>query len=161
MAFSGLDFAKALQAGKHPATPPPWVVHMRVIEENPIEIVEEGHIVTNWTPGPQFTMQDGFVQGGLVAAMADGGQGLAIISTHKEFETWVTADLHIRFVRPIRGGSPVRIEHHVISKTKTTALVETTFTLPDGKLANKVAGSWRKIDADKRQLLPSNGATLP
>jgi uncharacterized protein (TIGR00369 family) len=152
MTFSGLDFAKALQAGKPLGAPPPWVTHMRVIEENPIESVEEGRIVTNWTPGPHFTMQDGFVQGGLIGAMADGGQGLAVISTHKEFEVWVTVDLHIRFVRPIMGGTTVRLEHQVISKTKTTALAETTFTLPEGKLAAKVTGSWRKLDGDRRQL---------
>jgi acyl-coenzyme A thioesterase PaaI-like protein len=144
MAFSGLDLANAIKAGRPPLPPPPWVEHMRVHIENPIQSVEAGRIVTAWTPGPHFSLGDGYVQGGLLAAMADGGQWLAIATTQDTIEPWVTLDLHTRFVRRIKAGERVDIEHRVVNRSKTAAIVETTFTLSDGKLAAKVTGGWRK-----------------
>jgi acyl-coenzyme A thioesterase PaaI-like protein len=146
MAFSGLDLANAIKAGKSPFAPAPWIEHMRVIEENPIQIVEPGRIVTHWTPGQQFTVADGYVQGGLLSAMADGGQFMTIVTTLETVEAWVTTDLHTRFVRPIKAGERVEIESRLLSKTKTAAIVETTFTLLDGKLAAKITGGWRRSE---------------
>jgi acyl-coenzyme A thioesterase PaaI-like protein len=146
MAFSGLDLANAIKAGNSPFPPPPWVEHMRVIDENPIQVVEPGRIVTHWTPGKHFTVADGYVQGGLLSAMADGGQFLALVSTLETFEPWVTMDLHTRFVRPIKAGERIEIENRVLNRTKTSAVVESTFTLDGGKLAAKITGGWRKSD---------------
>lgn len=147
MAFSGLDLAKAIKAGASPFPPPPWVEHMRVHIENPIQSAEAGRIVTAWTPGAHFSLGDGYVQGGLLAAMADGGQWLAIATTQETIEPWVTLDLHTRFVRRIKAGERVEIEHRVVNRSKTSAIVETTFTLEGGKLAAKVTGGWRKHEA--------------
>lgn len=147
MAFSGMDFANAIKAGRPPFPPPPWVEHMRVHIENPIQTVEAGRIVTAWTPGAQFSLSDGYVRGGLLPAMADGGQWLAIATTQDAIEPWVTLDLHTRFVRRIKAGERVEIEHRVVNRSKTSAIVETTFTLEGGKLAAKVTGGWRKHEA--------------
>ncbi|WP_395647554.1 PaaI family thioesterase [Terricaulis sp.] len=157
-AFDGLAFVKAIQEKRAPGGgPPPWVAHMRVMEENLIESVEPGRLVTNWTPGPQFTVNDGYVQGGLLSAMADGGQFTTLMSMFTEFEMWVTMDLHARFVRPIKGGSTVRIESVVLNKSKTNAVVESTFTV-DGKLAAKITGGWRKIEQGRTEQLKSPGS---
>jgi hypothetical protein len=59
MALTGLQIAEAIKNGNFVAPLPPWVTHMRVHEENPIEIVEVGRVVSRWTPGPQFTLSDG------------------------------------------------------------------------------------------------------
>ena len=146
MAFSGLEFANAIKERRFPAPLPPWVEHMRVHEENLVETVEVGRIVSVWTPGKHFTVPDGYVQGGLVCALADGGQALAITTTLDAFEPWVTVDLHTRFVRPIKAGERVEIESRVLSRTKTTAIVESTFTIAGGKLAVRVTGGWRKSE---------------
>lgn len=154
MAFSGLDLANAIRARRFPGPLAPWVEHMRVHEENLVEVVEVGRIVTVWTPGKQFTVADGYVQGGLLCALADGGQWLAIATTQEDIEPWVTIDLHTRFVRPIRSGERVEIEHRVLNRAKTSAIVETTLTLPGGKLAAKVTGAWRKSETRKVQASP-------
>lgn len=146
MAFSGLDLANAIKARRFPGPLAPWVEHMHVHEENLMQIVEAGRIVTHWTPGKHFTVQDGYVQGGLIAALADGGQWLCIATTLEAVEPWVTLDLHTRFVRPIKGGERVEIEHRVLNRTKTSAIVDTTFTLANGKLAAKATGGWRKSE---------------
>lgn len=146
MAISGLDLANAIKAGRSPSPPPPWVKHMSVHTENLIQIVEIGRIVTAWTPGPQFSLSDGYVQGGLLSALADGGQWLAIATTQETIEQWVTLDLHTRFIRRIKAGEPVDIEHRGVNRSRTSAIVETTFTLAGGKLAAKVTGGWRKLE---------------
>ncbi len=146
MTISGLDFANAIKERRFPSAPAPWAEHMRVLEENLVEVVESGRIVTAWTPGKQFTVSDGYVQGGLICALADGGQALAITTTLDALEPWVTMDLHTRFVRPIKAGERVEIESRVLSKTRTTAIVESTFMLPGDKLAARVTGGWRKSE---------------
>lgn len=150
MAFSGLELAKAIQSRRFIAPLPPWVEHMRVHEENLIEEVEPGRILSIWTPGIQFTVPDGFVQGGLITAIADGGQALAILTTQEELESWVTLDLHTRFARPIKAGERVQIESKILNKSKSSALVETTFYLAENKLAAKVTGGWRCADGRRK-----------
>lgn len=152
MSFSGLELARAIQSQDFVAQLPPWVEHMNVHEENLVQTVQEGRITSVWTPGKQFSVPDGYVQGGLCSAMADGSQALAILTTQKVIEVWVTQDLHIRFMRPIKVGTSVDIESVVVNKSATTAFVETTFCLPGGKLAAKVTGSWRSADS-RRELV--------
>lgn len=146
MAFSGLDLALAIKERRSPLPLPPWIEHMRVHEENLIQTVERGRITTLWTPGKQFTVPDGYVQGGLIGALADGNQGLAIITTMEMIEAWITLDLHTRFVRPIKAGQQVGIESRVLSKTKTSAIAESRFTFEGDKLAAIVTGGWRKSE---------------
>lgn len=146
MAYSGLELAKAIQARRFAGPLPPWVEHMRVHEENLIETVESGRIVSIWTPGVQFTVPDGYVQGGLISALADGGQALALLTMHESVEFWITVDLHTRFARPIKMGERVEIESKVLNKTRTSAVVLTTFTLPGEKLAAVVTGGWRAAE---------------
>jgi uncharacterized protein (TIGR00369 family) len=146
MAFSGLDLANAIKSRKNPLPLPPWVEHMRVHEENLVHTVEAGRIGSTWTPGKHFSVPDGYVQGGLLGALADGGQWLAIATTQDAVEPWVTLDLHMRFVRPLKAGEPIEIESRVLNRSKTSALVETTFTRADGKLAAKVTGGWSKSE---------------
>jgi acyl-coenzyme A thioesterase PaaI-like protein len=144
MALSGLELARAIKERRFPMGLAPWAEHMRVHEENLVAIAEPGRIVSHWTPGRQFAVPDGYVQGGLLCALADGGQWLCIVSTAQTIEPWVTLDLHTRFARPIRCGEPVEIESRVLNRSKTSAIVETTFTLAGGKLAAKITGGWRK-----------------
>jgi acyl-coenzyme A thioesterase PaaI-like protein len=156
-AFDGLAYVKAIQGMRSTNAPAPWAVHMKVLEENLIQSAEPGRLVTSWTPGAHFTVNDGYVQGGLLSAMADGGQFVTLMTMFTEFEVWVTMDLHTRFVRPIKGGGPVRIEHVVLNKSKTNAVVETTFSVDD-KLAAKVTGGWRKIEQGRAEQLQSPGS---
>jgi uncharacterized protein (TIGR00369 family) len=149
--FDGLAFVRAIQEGRGVAGAPPWAVALKVMDDNVIKSVETGRIVTTWTPGEQFTVLDGYVQGGLIGAMADGVQSLALMSTQTEFETWVTLDLHTRFARPIKAGTAIRVETVVLNKSRTGAVVESTFTFAaDGRLAAKATGGWRKAETGPR-----------
>lgn len=146
MIVTGLDFARAVQARSAEIPRPPWGEHMRIHEENIFDVVEFGHVVSRWTPGAHFTVPDGYVQGGLIASIADAGQGLAIMTTHDTPEAWVTIDLHIRFVRPIKLGQTVTIESIVITKTRNTAIIETNVAFAPDKLVARVTGGWRRSE---------------
>jgi uncharacterized protein (TIGR00369 family) len=146
MIATGLDFARAIQERRPDMPRPPWGEHMRVHEENIIDIVEFGRVLSRWTPGKHFTVPDGYVQGGLIASVADAGQGLAIMTTHDTPEAWVTIDVHIRFVRPIKLGETVTIESLVLTKTKNTAIIETTVSLPNDRMVARITGGWRRSE---------------
>jgi acyl-coenzyme A thioesterase PaaI-like protein len=151
--FDGLAFVRAIQEGRAVVGAPPWAVALKVMDDNVIQ-----------TPGEQFTVLDGYVQGGLIGAMADGAQSLALMSTQTAFETWVTLDLHTRFARPIKAGTAIRIETVVLNKSRTGAVAESTFTfLADGKLAAKATGGWRKAETGPRTEFrpPISSRTLP
>ncbi len=143
MTMSGLALAEAIRDRTFPTPLPPWVERMEVHKENLVDLVERGRVASIWTPGRQFTVPDGYVQGGLLAALADGGQALALLTTQEMIEPWVTIDLHIRFVRPIKAGETVRIESRVVSRTGASAIIETTFTLVEERMAAIATGGWR------------------
>ncbi|MFT3726431.1 MAG: PaaI family thioesterase [Terricaulis sp.] len=146
MALTGLQIVEAFKNAQFSRPLPPWIEHMRVHEENILAIAEVGRVVSVWTPGPQFTLPDGYVQGGLICALADGGQALAITTTLEAYAPWVTMDLQARYARPFKSGERITIESRVLNIGKTSAIVETTFMLASGKLAVKVTGGWRKSD---------------
>jgi uncharacterized protein (TIGR00369 family) len=123
---------------------------LRFDSDMAIDSVAAGHLVSTWRPQEHFTVIDGYLLGGVIAAVADNHQSLTMFSSHEALEHWVTLDLHTRFLRPIRGGDAVTVESRVVSKGKTSAMVETTFTLAGDKLAAKVAGGWRKVESGPR-----------
>ena len=153
MSVSGLEIVRAIQSQKFISEPPPWVEHMSVNEENIIQMVENGRITSVWTPGIQFSVPDGYVQGGLCSAIADGSQALALLTTQPQLEVWVTQDLHTYFLRPLRIGLAVNIESIVLNKSATSALVETTFSTSEDKLAIKVIGTWKSAEGRRQPVV--------
>jgi uncharacterized protein (TIGR00369 family) len=129
---------------------------MRLDQDSLIESVEPGHLVSSWRPKQHFTVLDGYLMGGVIPAVADNHQSLTMFSSHDALEQWVTMDLHTRFLRPIRGGDEIVIESRVITKGKTSAVIETTFMLPGGRLAAIVTGGWRKVEGGRGVPDPTN-----
>ena len=150
MAKWGMDFVQSVRDGKIP--PPPFAAHLKIREGVRFEEIEEGRVVQTWTVAPHFTLPDGIIQGGLLCAVADMSQTMAIMTTHDAFETWPTLDFHVRFVRPIKVAEAVRIESKVVNKSRNNAVIETTFTSADGKLLASVTGGWTKADRQRDSL---------
>jgi uncharacterized protein (TIGR00369 family) len=96
--------------------------------------------VLYWTVEKHFTLPDGIVQGGLLCTIADQSQTFALFSMLDAHEVWPTLDLHIRFIRPVRNDDVVRVESNVVSRTKVTAVVETTFENSERKLLARATG---------------------
>jgi uncharacterized protein (TIGR00369 family) len=132
---------------------PPYAIHLGYPEGLVYDEVEEGRVTFKWTVAPHFTMSDGIVQGGLLGSIADTSQVMAIFTTCDAPESWLTLDLHIRFVRPIRVGEVVRVESRLVNKSRSSAIVETTFTSAEGKLQACATGGWTKPER-QRDYLP-------
>ena len=64
-------------------------------------------------------------------------------------EVWPTLDFHIRFIRPARNDDVVRVESRVVSRTKMSAVVETTFENSERKLLARVTGGWAKAGRER------------
>jgi uncharacterized protein (TIGR00369 family) len=146
----GIDLVNSIREEKVPA--PPFAAHLKLRQDVRFEEIEERRVVQTWTVAPHFTLPDGIVQGGLLGAIADMSQTMAIFSTLDAFETWPTLDFHIRFVRPIRQGEAVRIESKVVNKSRNGAVAETTFTSAEGKLLARVTGGWTRAERQRDSL---------
>jgi uncharacterized protein (TIGR00369 family) len=152
MAKWGLDFVHAVRDEKVPV--PPFAAHLQLRQGVRFEEIEEGRVVQTWTVAPHFTLPDGIIQGGTLCVVADMSQTMAIFTTLDAFETWPTLDFHIRFVRPIRAGDAVRIESRVVNKSRSNAVIETTFASADGKLLARVTGGWTRADRQRETMVP-------
>ena len=129
--------------------PPPFAAHLNLRQSVRIEDFEEGRVVLNWTVEKHFTLPDGIVQGGLLCAIADMSQTFALFSMLDAHEVWPTLDFHIRFIRPARNDDVVRVESRVVSRTKMSAVVETTFENSERKLLAGVTGGWAKAGRER------------
>jgi uncharacterized protein (TIGR00369 family) len=79
-----------------------------------------GASVLEWDAPPAyaFPAQSGpIVHGGLVATLLDTAMGGACWSLLEEGETFLTADLHVEFLRAARPGT-LRAEGRVVHRTK-------------------------------------------
>jgi uncharacterized protein (TIGR00369 family) len=149
-----MDFVTAIKAGRSPYPPPAWMAHLGIAGTDAyvIETAAPGHVVSIWTPAAHFTAPDGFVLGGLITAVADGAQMLALMTLSQTPQNWVTTDFHTRFIRAIRAGETVRVGAQVINRGRSSAIVDARFTLPEDKLAAIVTGAWRAVDMERRAL---------
>jgi uncharacterized protein (TIGR00369 family) len=145
----GLDFLKTMRDGTLSTPPPPFAAHLNLRQSVRIEDFEEGRVVLNWTVEKHFTLPDGIVQGGLLCAIADMSQTFALFSMLDAHEVWPTLDFHIRFMRPIRIDDVVRVESKVVSRSKMSAVVETTFESSERKLLARVSGGWAKAGRER------------
>jgi len=145
----GVKVVTDIREGRSAWPTPEFVKTMRLDQDVVIETVAPGRLISTWRPQQHFTVLDGYLMGGVIPAVADNHQSLTMFSSLEAHEQWVTMDLHTRFLRPIRGGDVVRIESLIVSRGKTAAVIETTFTLPGDKLAAKVTGGWRKVESGR------------
>jgi uncharacterized protein (TIGR00369 family) len=87
---------------------------------------EHGRVVLEWDAPAEyaFPAESGhIVHGGLVATLLDTAMGGACWTVIGDGETFLTADLHVDFLRATRPG-PLRAEGRVVHRTKRVAFCE-------------------------------------
>jgi uncharacterized protein (TIGR00369 family) len=92
---------------------------------------EPGRVWGEWDLDPELCNPDGALFGGYLAALADATAGHAVATTLDDNEGFATADLHISYHRPVRGGR-LRFEGVVVHRGRQVAHVEVRFTGQDG-----------------------------
>jgi uncharacterized protein (TIGR00369 family) len=145
----GLDFLQAMRDGTLSSQPPPFAAHLNLRRSVRIEDFEEGRVALNWTVENHFMLPDGIVQGGLLCAIADMSQTFALFQMLDAPEVWPTLDFHIRFIRPVRNDDVVPVESRVVSRSKMSAVAETTFENSERKLPAHVTGGWAKAGRER------------
>lgn len=93
--LSGLEVIRALMAGEIP--PPPISQTMAM---GPVE-VERGRVVFALTPDESLYNPIGSVHGGVAATLLDSVMGCAVQTMLEAGQAYTTADLHVRYLRPM------------------------------------------------------------
>src|SRR6266567_2452493 len=94
---------------------------------------EPGRVWGDWDFDPEICNPDRTLFGGYLAALADATAGHAMATTLGNEEGCTTADLHISYHRPVRGGR-LRFEGVVLSRGRQIGHVEVQFASHDGDL---------------------------
>jgi uncharacterized protein (TIGR00369 family) len=93
--LDGLTALRAMIAGELPPPPIATLLGFELVE------VQEGRVVFAVEPGPQHYNPIGMVHGGLAATLIDSATGCAVHTTLPTGTGYTTADVQVRFVRPI------------------------------------------------------------
>ncbi|MDE3189266.1 MAG: PaaI family thioesterase [Acidobacteriota bacterium] len=84
----------------------------------------DGKSVIEWTASPDYCFHDGrggfIVHGGMVTTLLDTAMGGACWSVLAHEESFLTADLHVEFVRSARPGL-LRAEGRVVQRNRRIA----------------------------------------
>ncbi|WP_331767611.1 PaaI family thioesterase [Embleya sp. NBC_00896] len=119
MSLPGLEFLRAMLAGKYP--PPPIASTL----DFTLEEVDHGHAVFSMTPGEEHYNPIGSVHGGVYATLLDSAAGCAVHSTLPAGMAYTSLDLTTKFLRPITFDSgKIRAVGRVRSHGRRTAFAE-------------------------------------
>ena len=124
---SGLDFLRAIAAGKLPRAPIQELLGFDLVEVN------EGRVVFAAEPGEQHYNPIGVVHGGLAATLLDSAMGASVHSTLPQGSAYVTLEVKLNLVRAITAETGrVLAEGRVIHSGKTVATVEAMLRSEEG-----------------------------
>jgi uncharacterized protein (TIGR00369 family) len=121
----------------------PAGVHVRFYEQ------ADGSVLARFTPAEQHQGYPGRMHGGVITAVMDECIGRAIMIKYGEAIWGVTAELNVRFRKPV----PLDVELTTIGRIthEGSRLFEGTgeLHLPDGTVAAEAAGKYVKLDIGK------------
>ena len=104
---------------------------------------EPGRTVWQMAADERFANPVGIIQGGFLAAMADGAMGAASLTYARQRKVYsFNAELKISFLRPARVGTTLTCTAEVISGGSTTAFVEATVVDSDDRLVARASSTF-------------------
>lgn len=125
----GLGFLRAVAAGEVPPPPVAELLGARLVS------VEKGEVVFEMDPAEFHYNPIGSVHGGVYATLLDSAAGCAVHSLLPAGTGYVSLDLAVRFLRPIRTETgTVTCTGTVAHHGRQTALAEARLTDADGRL---------------------------
>lgn len=127
--MAGLDFLRAMQAGKIPRPPIGQTLDFDLDE------VEHGRAVFSVLPGEEHYNPIGSVHGGVFATLLDSAAGCAVQSTLPQGMAYTSLDLTVKFLRPITAETGrVRAIGTVVNGGRRTALAQAQLLDADDRL---------------------------
>ena len=87
-------------------------------------------IFADWTPSEDWESFQGTIHGGIISTVLDEAMSKAIIA--RDWEA-LTADLRVRFRRPVSPGERLEVRGWVIDRQRRKILAEATLTTATGE----------------------------
>jgi uncharacterized protein (TIGR00369 family) len=127
--MSGIDFLRAIQAGRLPRPPIGAFFGFDLAE------IEDRRVVFASTPGHQHYNPIGTVHGGYAATLLDSCMSCAVQTTVPAGSGYTTLEFKVSFIRPITiETGPVRAEGIVLAAGRRTGTAEGRITDANGRL---------------------------
>ena len=127
--MSGLDFVRAMFAGKLP--PPPIMQTIEPFDQT----AEPGVVAFTSVPGFRHYNPIGSVHGGYAATLLDSAMGLAVHSALPAGSGYTTLEFKVSFIRGMtKDTGPVRTEGRTLNVGRRAATAEARITDAKGRL---------------------------
>jgi len=106
-----------------------------IIERFGLEVVsvEPGAAVLRFPYREEFTQYQGAVQGGVISAYADAAIAVAMATVAPDERDFVTTDLHVWFLRPIKSG-PILARARVVNRGNALMLGSAVVEVEGGEV---------------------------
>ena len=106
-----------------------------IIERFSIEVVSvtPGAAVLRFPYQAEFTQYQGAVQGGVISAYADAAIAVAMSTIVPDDRDFVTTDLHVWFLRPLRSG-PILVRADVVHRGNSLVLGSAVVEIEGGEI---------------------------
>jgi uncharacterized protein (TIGR00369 family) len=127
--MAGLDFVRAMFAGKLP--PPPIMQTIEPFDQT----AEPGVVAFTSVPGFRHYNPIGSVHGGYAATLLDSAMGLAVHSALPAGSGYTTLEFKVSFIRGMtKDTGPVRTEGRTLNVGRRAATAEARITDAKGRL---------------------------
>lgn len=111
----------------------------------PMQKSVEGHTCSfTWAPGPAYQGYAGIVHGGILSTLLDESMAYAVMGADRKIMA-VTADMHIRYLRPTPVGVPLKFVATVVGQRKNLHFARSSVILPDGSVLAEAEGRFAEI----------------
>lgn len=97
-----------------------------------------------WVPGPAYQGYAGIVHGGILSTLLDEAMAYAVMGAKKDIMA-VTADMHIRYLRPAPVGVPLKFAATLVGQRKNLHFARGSVLLPDGAVLAEAEGRFAEI----------------
>jgi uncharacterized protein (TIGR00369 family) len=131
---------KAIAAGTAPPIPYDAAMGFRLVSWSPEGAVVEGEA------SPRFDNPTGVLHGGVLMGLADSAMGLTVTGLLADDEAGTNTDLHMRFLRPTKGGR-LTATARVVRRGRRTLVLECDVTDAAGKVVARASSNFMVLDA--------------
>jgi uncharacterized protein (TIGR00369 family) len=129
LALAGIDYLKAMIAGKLPPPPMAALVQFDLID------VEPGKVVLTCQPDGSMYNPNGGVHGGLVCTLLDSVAGLAVHSTLPAGRGYTSIEIKVNYLKPVRlGAGPLTVTGTVVKAGSRVGFTEGVVTDASGAI---------------------------
>jgi uncharacterized protein (TIGR00369 family) len=108
-------------------------------------VLEDGEPVVALQIRPDHFNKANVTHGGVLFSLGDTAMGLALyLSNNPEKDTFLSTDIHIRFMRPVTEGR-LLARGKIDARTRSTRITSCEVRTEDGALVALLNGQYRKV----------------